>query len=299
MNTFIECLPDAQVKQLTDLINRVVTVIAPEKIICYGCRTTIMQDWGCFLDVGGDSPDTVYPTFDLLLIVNENEKRLDHEIIQFVEQQVKPPVSVTCIAHKLIPVNEAIAAGSRFFGTLSRCGVLLYNATRVPLADPPNPPEATIAKINDNWNREYTLAVQFLDAAIRALAAGGSTLTVFLLHQAAEHTFIALIRLYTGYRTNTHSLSRLLAFTGNFTMAPVTVFPCVTKEETELFGILQRGYSDTRYKEGYSVTADKAATLVERIKDLQSIVESLYERKIQSLTTKQDTLFPLGKGDKQ
>jgi len=96
MLTTIPHLAKPQQEQLAQLILSIVQSVEPEKIICYGSRVTIMQDWGCFLDQVGYK-ETIHPTFDLLIITKENEKRFDHEIVQIAEQQCRPPASVTCI----------------------------------------------------------------------------------------------------------------------------------------------------------------------------------------------------------
>jgi HEPN domain-containing protein len=197
-------------------------------------------------------------------------------------------------------VHEAIAGGSRFFTTIRDRGILLYDATGVPLPSshliPPN--KAVKDSIQEYWQKEYTLAPQFLDAASSAISKGLTTLAVFLLHQAMERTVSMMVRMYTGYRTNTHNLTRLIALTENFSWLPVTVFPCLTKEETDLFNLLQRGYSDTRYKEGYSISAEKVRALVERVKEMQAIAEVLYQEKLKSLDYEGISFPIMGEGIK-
>jgi uncharacterized protein len=62
----------------------------------------------------------------------------------------------------------------------------------------------------------------------------------------------------------------------------MTIFPCITKEEKELFKILQKAYSDSRYKEEYNISLDKVTLLTDRVRELQIIAESLYTDRIAS-----------------
>jgi len=295
MLTKIGHLPEEQIKQLALLVKRIISAVSPEKIICFGSRITTMQDWGCFL-CSAEYKESIHPTFDLLVIVGEDEKREDHVIAQIVEQQAVPPITVNGIVHKLASVNDALKNGSRFFTGLYHKGLLLYNGGGIPLSTPPEQSDLqeVVTRMQTYWEKEFGLARHFLNAASYSLSSGGPVISAFLLHQATEHTLTALIRVYTAYRCNTHNISKLLALAGTFSMAPMSIFPCFTKEETDLFNRLQKGYSDSRYKDGYNITAEQAATLVERVKDLQATAASLYEEKLQSFTENKEVSFPIG-----
>lgn len=294
MLTTIAHLPEGEIKLLAQLVQKIVSAVAPDKIICYGSRTNIMQDWSCFL-TGEDHQEDISTRFDLLILTHATEKRPDYDIIQLIEQECPPVGTVTCIVHKLSSVNDALAEGSRFFTGLYHKGVLLYDGTGIPLVTPPELPDtsAVISKIKAYWDKEYSLAQHFFNVASHSISSGWSVLAVFLLHQAAEHTCKALIRVFTGYRCNTHNLSRLLALTENFSLLPMSVFPGITYEETELFNLLLKGYSDSRYKDGYHVTIEKATILVARVKELQAVAEHLYQKKINSYANNQGITFPL------
>jgi HEPN domain-containing protein len=101
-----------------------------------------------------------------------------------------------------------------------------------------------------------------------------------MLHQAVEHTCGALIRIFTGYRPNTHNLTRLLMMVESFTRHLHAVFPCMTREEKEIYAILQRGYLDARYKEDYTVPPAILQLLIERVGQLQTIAAGLYNEKL-------------------
>ncbi len=299
MLTNLPHLPEAQRKQLAGLVTSIVKAVSPEKIICYGCRNAIIRDWSCFLAVDGyhEATSTVY---DLLVITNANEKRADHEIIQMAEQQAEPfACRVTMIVHKLTSANEAIEKNSRFFTTLFHKGILLYNGNNQSLAVPTAELTAATVKsrIEKSWNKEFITAQRFYDTAGHCLSNGWYELCVFMLHQSVQHGCMALLKVFMGYRSETHNLTRLLALTENFSPAPAAIFPRITKEETELFNLLRHAYSDARYNEDYTVSADKAAILAARIKQLLTIAELLYCEKLNSLDKESIISFPLTLND--
>jgi HEPN domain-containing protein len=113
------------------------------------------------------------------------------------------------------------------------------------------------------------------------------------LHQAAQHTCMAVLRVFTGYRSTTHNLSRLLALIENITFNLTIIFPCFTKDETDLFNLLNKAYSNARYNDNFKVPIEKAQTLTDRVKELLTIAEQLYQIKITALENNQTITFPL------
>jgi len=104
---------------------------------------------------------------------------------------------------------------------------------------------------------------------------------------------MALLRVYTGYRSTTHNLFRLLALIENFSYVPSTIFPCSTEEETALFNLLNKAYSDARYKEDYSIPTEIANLLKKRVHQLLLVAEKLYNKKMMAIQNTRTTTFPL------
>ena len=53
MLTTFDNLPPSLAALLAQLFQKIATAIHPEKILCYGYRTSIYQDWSCFKDGTG------------------------------------------------------------------------------------------------------------------------------------------------------------------------------------------------------------------------------------------------------
>ncbi|OMP74619.1 HEPN domain-containing protein [[Flexibacter] sp. ATCC 35208] len=295
MNTtnFLQ-LSKPQLTQLVQLIQKIVQTVSPLKIICYGYRTTTMSDWSCFF-YGETHIRTMYPTYDLLLITNDDEKRSQHEIIEIVEQHaVALECNTTTVIEQQKAVNKGLEKGKRFVSTVFRYGTILYN-NGSDLTIPPQELESTILKklIEDNWQKYFGLAHRFLKTANYCFENGWNEQTVIDLHQSVEHACIAILKVCTGYRPTTRNLSRLLDLVGNFSQELMVVFPRLTKEETYLFNTLNRAYSEARYKEKYTVSTEVTKAIMERVTIILGLVEKLYEKKRLSLEAAQPVSFPL------
>ncbi|MBN9382213.1 MAG: HEPN domain-containing protein [Chitinophagaceae bacterium] len=274
-------LPRSQQQLMAELIGKIVEAVHPEKIICYGIRSAHYQDWGCFLDVGGIKEDTRL-SLDLLIIASAAKGKAEQDISQAAEQVCQPWADVHCITHKIHTVNNDLAKGVHFFCALYQRGMVVYDSGGTSLLSPGRMEGSTPEKaiIEGIWTRWFGLALNFFKSAEESLKYERPDLTAFMLHQAVEHTCGALIRVFTGYRPNTHNLTRLLMMVESFTRQLHAVFPRVTKEEEEIYGILQRGYLDARYKEDYTVPPAMLGLLLERVERLQSLAAGLYNEKL-------------------
>jgi HEPN domain-containing protein len=267
MQTTFDNLSPTLLNQLAQLTQKIAAAIHPEKTLCYGYRTWIYRDWSCFKEDTG-CQETVKVTFDLLVITGNDNNQTDHEILQKIDLLATSlDCEITAVVQPLDAVNELIAKNSRFLTTLYYKAVLVYNAGSNVLTTPPVVPshEETKCKIETTWNKCFRTAERFYKTACFCLNNSWNEKALFHLHQATQHTCMALLRVYTGYRSTTHNLSRLLALIENFSFVPSTIFPCSTEEETALFNLLNKAYYDARYKEDYSIPTEIANLLKKRV----------------------------------
>jgi HEPN domain-containing protein len=280
---------------LAQLVQKVAEATQPEKILCYGYRTSSYRDWSCFTG-GSINQERIKVTFDLLVITHNDNNQADHEILQQINQLAEPlDCEVTAVVQSIDGVNDLIAKGSRFLTTLYNKAVLVYNSGNSDIIIPPAPPsyEDKKNRIEATWDKCFQTAERFYKTACFCLDNGWNEKALFDLHQATQHTCMALLRVYTGYRSTTHNLSRLLALIENFSFVPSSIFPCITEEETAFFNLLNRAYSDARYKENYSVPTEMANLLKKRVYQLLLVAEKLYNKKMIEIQNSQTTTFPL------
>jgi len=266
---------------LSEVVQKIVLAVQPEKIICYGLRSVHYQDWGCFLDEGV-MRDTSKLKLDLLIVAPVTRGQLEQDISFAAEQQCKSLADVHCITHKIHSVNESLTKGSPFFCALYNKGLLIYDSGQTELETPVSMarPMLEIPILEAIWSRWYGLAQHFYKSAVDSQDFERPDLTAFMLHQAMEHTCGALIRISTGYRPNTHNLTRLLMMVENFTDQFTRIFPKGTKQEEDLYSILQHGYLDARYKDEYIVPTGVLDVLIQRVQEAQTIAAILYQEKL-------------------
>jgi HEPN domain-containing protein len=276
-------LSRSQQQLFAELVPTIVDAVHPEKIICFGIRSIHYQDWGCFMNEAYIKERSRL-SLDLLVISSAAKGQTEQDMSQSVEEHCKTLANVHCVVHKINTVNGSLSEGKPFYSALYHHGIILYDSGQTALLNP-GPMERSVperAVLEGIWSRWHGLAAHFFRGAVDSLSYNRPDLTTFLLHQAVEHTCGALIRVFTGYRPNTHSLTRLFMMAENFSNQFTQVFPRVTKEEEEIYGVLQRGYLDTRYKEDYVVSPVILQVLIERVGRIQSIAETLYKEKLAS-----------------
>lgn len=278
LNT-LDHLTPRQKAQLQHFVYKINRAIPSEKIICYGSRTDRKRAWGCFHH--NDSRyDTV--TYDLLIIPRPESRRPAPEIIDMLDKQQSKKVRATFIVHFLPCVNDAIEKGSRFFSTLQRSGITLYQENQEPLVAPvPNISQAVwLADARDIWGHAITRARLFMDAAELYRNSKAYAFSAFMLHQVVEHVAAGLLEALAGYRTSFHNIVRLMdmmpivGFDGRY------FFPGNTAEEKALLEILRRSYSDARYKQEFAVSEEVADILYRRVKYMLATAEVFYEQKM-------------------
>ncbi|RXK81268.1 HEPN domain-containing protein [Filimonas effusa] len=289
-------LSQQQLSLLKEFTGKIVQTIAPVQVLCYGTRHSNTYEWTTFNfdDTSVSHSSTV--SYDLIVVTQNKENRPDHEIIQAIEQQAPAyKLNVTSVILKESAFDKSLSDGWRFFTTAYYRGAMLYDSNPSVIYVPQGPPEirGLIHAIQQHWSYYFTGAKGFYNSAEDNLKRGWTSGVMLSLHQATQHTCMALLRAFTGYRSATHNLSRLLELIKNFSPEPSSIFPCNTAEERELFTILKNSYSDSRYKEDFTVPQEKVDVLMRRVKTLMEIAQVIYETRLQTFVLSAPITFPL------
>lgn len=260
-----------QRRMLEKAINIIVRAVQPEKIILYG-----------MFGPAGDRRflqrlPSALAAFDLLIITRKEERRTDlrsdYEIQDIIENRCRGVVTVTALVHDIAYVNMKAKEGQYFFSTVLREeGVLLYDAGGTPLAKTAAPNLEEVRQVAekdfDRWARQ---AWEFFSGAEHVTGKRGWNTATFLLHQAAEQCYQAILLAFTGYKPTTHNLDKLRRYTNRFSMELALLFPLDNAEEEELFRLLASGYVSARYKEEFLITEQEVGLLIERVRRLLDI----------------------------
>ena len=104
----------------------------------------------------------------------------------------------------------------------------------------------------------------------------------FMLHQAVECFYGAILLVFRNHKPKMHDLEKLTHMVAGFDPALLTVFPQATDEQKRCFDLLKRAYVEARYNPGYKITKTQLEYLAERVKKLQRLTKKICEARIES-----------------
>ncbi len=281
VKTSLEHLPEHKQAQLKEITEIIVGAVDPEKVILFGSHATGRWVEDRFTE--GHITYEYVSDYDLLVITKADEKRKDYEIQDIIENRCRYKTPVNAITHNIGYINKHLSEGQYFFSDIEKEGIMLYDAGNVPLAERRqlNPSEAK-ALAQADYDKWFISAVNFLGMSVYAKQNGTLKESAFVLHQAAERTYHAIILVFTGYKPKTHNLDKLIRYTKRYSVELAGVFPRNSELEAHLFDLLLKGYIDARYKDDYVITTDELTRLIERVRKLQAIAERICKEKIAS-----------------
>lgn len=270
---------DSHNTNFKSLIGLIVEKFRPVKIFCFSKRFLTDGMTGTFVD-----NTTIYKCHYCLLMVTETNTRIDHEVQDYANGLYEDG-TITILCHGQEAISEAIQKNSRFFISLYSIGKLLYSrdginvldlTRRYDISDAPN-------KAYKHYQHRIALAEAFLIGASECLAKEQYAVCTFLLHQVVEQCCIGIIRVFLAYRSEVHNLKRLLLLCNAFSDAPYNLFLSGTMEDSRLFEILVKSYSQARYGSTFHVQRQDAYSLSEKIKRFLEMTEGMCEDEISRL----------------
>lgn len=225
--------------------------------------------------------------FDILVVTQKGISEsnwidlcIDDEIDNHSEIQTE----VNIIHHNIHFLNERVKESYYFFTDIAQEGVSLYDSGRYNLATPdPITPDIQARKSQEDleyWMEEgddfYTLSITCKSNQKYKKAA-------FLLHQATECYYAAILLVFTGYKPKDHNLKYLHKQAISIDIRFQEIFPMLNKEEKDLFQLLKRAYIDARYKKDYIINIGELNYLSERVCILGKLTKQICEEEINRL----------------
>jgi HEPN domain-containing protein len=280
MNTSLAHLTPVQRQELETAKRIIIQAVRPEKIILFGIYS-VEADARSF---SGHFPPGI-GAFDLLVVTGHGDRHSDYELQDIIENCCRDQVAVTVLVHDIGYVNRRIAEGQYFFTQIRREAILLYDAGRTPLS---KTAECDLVQVRQtaerDFNRWQRQSRAFFRSAEFNLGAGEWKVVLFMLHQAAEQIYQAILLAFMGYKPTTHNLDKLRRYTNRYSVELAWLFPRNSEEEDRLFRLLLSGYVDARYKEDFVVTEEDARLLTGRVGQLLEIAERVCGNRLLSLS---------------
>ncbi|NOQ25373.1 MAG: HEPN domain-containing protein, partial [Bacteroidales bacterium] len=293
MKTTLKHLPEIKLYELS-IVKRTILEFCPdiEMIILFGsfARGDWVED-----KYQEDQISYEYKSdFDLLLIFNSegqaNSVSLKHKLETLIrDANVKTRISL--ILHTIQFVNNRITRGNFFFTNIKKEGIMLYNAKNHKLSKHKKLNNVERQKnAQEDFEHWFISATGFLETFRFYLKRGKFTQAVFLLHQATERYYHAIILGFIGYKPKTHDLEELGRYAKNLSPEFDKVFPKSTKEEKRLFELLQKAYVDARYKKDYTIEKNELEYLEQKVKLLKEMTKRICTEKIKGFVGKSKKL---------
>ncbi len=281
MRTSLEYLPTYKKEQILNIVNIIKEAVSPEKIILFGSYAK--GNWTEHKYTGKDGTLYEYISdFDFLVVTKKNKVKESTitDIVNSKTGHYKQPVNLQ--VHEIEYINEGLAFGQYFFTDIIKEGVLLYDTDIVHFAEAkeqtPEEEKIIAQRYYDIW---FNRGIEFLIDTDNAFNRNSYNKAAFELHQATESFYYTILLVFTGYKPKTHNLFKLRKQAKQLSEELFLLFAVETsKEENNLFDLLKRGYIEARYQADYHITAEELAILMERIKNMQLIVESACREKI-------------------
>lgn len=238
-----------------------------------------------------DEPNTIKgyrSDFDLLVVVN-NRKLTDFATYWYkasdrLLRDRGVSTQVGLIVHSRREVNTALRQGQYFFSEIRRQGIVLYELDDEPLAEPkPQSPADALRLAREHFNNRMPAAGEFFETYKFALQNDWRARAAFLLHQAIEHSYSALLLTLTSYSPPSHNLNFLRTLAEEHDRRLTEAWPRDQQRFRAWFNTLNEAYVKARYSEHYQISIEALQWLGERTAILHGLVESTCSEHLEML----------------
>jgi uncharacterized protein len=283
MKTSLSHLPENKQHEILRIAEIIKEVANPEKIILFGSYAK-----GTYTEhtyTGRDGIRYEYISDYDLLVVTKDAIEKSYELDDQITNRARMyKASVNMEIHDIAYINEGLKFGQYFFSDIVKEGILLFDKGTVQFPEPRVLTSIEEREISQRYfDKWFKRGGAFFDLVIH-LKDTESNEGAFLLHQSAESFYYATLLVFTGYKPKTHNLGKLRKQAKILSEELYFVFPAETnKKEKQLFDLLKRGYVDARYRDDYVITKEELATLTERVREMQLVVEKICKEKITSI----------------
>ena len=224
--------------------------------------------------------------FDILVVTEDKKTARNHGLWTNVDEEITGGLvnrtQTDLIQHHIAELNQRIEDRSYFFTDIKKEGIWLYNSGKHKLARARRfSPEERQRAAEEDFKICFKSAKEFYDHFTFAFDKRRYKSAAFMLHQATEHAYHAILLVFTGYKPKIHNIENLGRRTGSLNPEFLKIFPRKTKEEDRLFKLLKKAYVDARYKKSYRITKKELEHLASRVKKLHALTKKECKAKIE------------------
>ncbi len=206
-------------------------------------------------------------------IERDIDQRLEKKGLLGVELKEIP---VTIMLDHISVVNKNLERGQYFYSDLKKEGILLYDSGKFKLAEPRELAWEEVKEIADGYyKRWFKRGSGFVKAALYMLQQEYLNHSAFLLHQATESFYNAILLTFSGYKKKLHDIKKLRSMASNYDEELWSIFPSASKEQKECFELLERAYIEARYSDDYKISKEQLLYLIGEVEKLQRVTERI------------------------
>lgn len=258
--------------QEAKLVAMITEAVAVEKIYMLGSTLMQQRTESIFLT---DAPSCrKVGHYWLLVLVDKDCGHSDSYVQDKIENNCQHFVPVTVIVLHTAQFNNWLTEGHRFACTVMKIAVMLYDSNHTTLATPNTINEEAGKTIIQSYCTQGINKVnEFIAGADLYHIRKQNRMAAFMLHQAAEHALHTIFKKATGLHINTHNIDKLLRYCTMVNYKIPAIFPRENEADKRLFGLLQKAYIDTRYRDDFIISSSDVLSITERVRALQEIMQ--------------------------
>ncbi|HMK06867.1 MAG TPA: hypothetical protein VK476_05010 [Flavobacterium sp.] len=213
-----------------------ISTLAPCTAFAFGYRSADKQSTSAITQTNTTAQNH---HIDVLVFSSNTKPNAAIDAANLVRERSNGEITVSLLLHKPTDLTTRQPCLQWFFWhILHQSQRLCLDKTAVPYLSDDNKPTRDVVAINQHWLKCEAVAGFYLNTASENPHLEVELIKVTLLHQAAQHTALGLIRIFLGYTPNEYNLSFLLSLCAHFTNLPSQCFPRQTPVEQKRFKML-------------------------------------------------------------
>jgi HEPN domain-containing protein/predicted nucleotidyltransferase len=216
-----------------------------------------------------------------ILVVTEKKETTDEFVSWNGAENLNLSAPARVIAHDIESLNINLAEGQYLFTDIKKEGILLFDTKNHKLASKRKLKQSEKQRIaKDYFEHWFGSAEEFFVDYKNALKRKSYKKAAFELHQAAEHSYKAILLVFTNYNPNEHYLRILGRMSEKHCEDLKNLFLKTTQKEKDRFKLLEYAYIGGRYDPDYRISKEDLEILEEDVKELLRLTKEACEGKI-------------------
>lgn len=218
---------------------------------------------------------------DLLIIMPDKAQRNFKEYENLIEFALLNQEAITFSVLRSADLLKQLQTGHLFYSFACISTNIVYD-NGTPSNLPPIPDNLTELKTVAvlKFEPRFKRAESFLDGAKYHYERHEREIAAFMLQQAAELAFRALILAFTGQDIRTHEISVLRRHCNRCAPQLMEIFAKENESDSQLLRLLDKAYKNARYNLDYEISDNQIELLIRKVMLLQQKIKEAFNEKI-------------------